>query len=243
MKSSLRFRGACAAAAAGLLIATTAALVRADGRRRRQRPARAAPAAGRSACRGPKAFRSSLDQAIRIALANNQDLNVTVNAAEASQFFLFQNMGIYDPLLTTNVLRSHTDQPTSSQSRRRRGPEERQLGCGHRLEPADALGRHVPTRTERQSRLLTNNSFANVNPALPSALSLSLSQPLLRNFGRLPTEINIEIARNTPGRVVPDSRAQRPDRHQLGRAVLLGPRVRAREPQGEARGPGRSPWS
>src|SRR6478672_5753203 len=32
----------------------------------------------------------SLDEAIRVALANNQDLNVTVNSAEASQFFLFQ---------------------------------------------------------------------------------------------------------------------------------------------------------
>ncbi len=58
----------------------------------------------------------TLDQAIRIALANNEDLNVSINAAEASQFFLFQNMGIYDPLLTSNVTRAHTDTPTSSHS-------------------------------------------------------------------------------------------------------------------------------
>src|SRR2546425_8027980 len=42
----------------------------------------------------------SLDQAIGLALANNQDLNVTVNAAESTRFSLFQTQGIYDPLVT-----------------------------------------------------------------------------------------------------------------------------------------------
>src|SRR5262249_23253317 len=56
----------------------------------------------------------SLDEAIRVALANNQDLNVSVNTAESAQFFLFQQTGIYDPLLTGNGLRSHTEFPTSS---------------------------------------------------------------------------------------------------------------------------------
>src|SRR5712691_6838017 len=56
----------------------------------------------------------SLDQAIRSALANNQDLNVTVNSAEAAQFFLFQNTGIYDPLLSANATRAHNDFPAST---------------------------------------------------------------------------------------------------------------------------------
>src|SRR6266508_3211073 len=57
----------------------------------------------------------SLDQAIGLALANNQDLNVTVNAAESTRFSLFQTQGIFDPLVTAALSRSHTKQTATSQ--------------------------------------------------------------------------------------------------------------------------------
>src|SRR5262249_57090615 len=56
----------------------------------------------------------SLEEAIRVALANNQDLNVTVNSAEAASFFLFQQSGIYDPLLQGFANRNHQEAPSSS---------------------------------------------------------------------------------------------------------------------------------
>ena len=105
-------------------------------------------------------------------------------------------MGIYDPLLTTNVLRSHTDQPTSSNLAGAEVLKNDNWDADIGLNQLTPWGGSVRFGLSG-SRLLTNNSFANVNPALPSALSLSLSQPLLRNFGRLPTEINIWIARNS----------------------------------------------
>ncbi len=195
MKSSLRFRGACAAAAAGLLIATTAALsAQTAGAVVNAQPGQRQPLAVPPP--GAEGLPLSLEQAIRIALANNQDLNVSVNASESSQFFLFQNMGIYDPLLTTNVLRSHTDQPTSSNLAGAEVLKNDNWDADIGLNQLTPWGGSVRFGLSG-SRLLTNNSFANVNPALPSALSLSLSQPLLRNFGRLPTEINIWIARNS----------------------------------------------
>ena len=140
MKSSLRFRGACAAAAAGLLIATTAALSAQTAgavvnAQPGQRQALAVPPPG------TEGLPLSLEQAIRIALANNQDLNVSVNASESSQFFLFQNMGIYDPLLTTNVLRSHTDQPTSSNLAGAEVLKNDNWDADIGLIAADALGR------------------------------------------------------------------------------------------------------
>ena len=64
---------------------------------------------------GKEGIPLTLDQAIGYALANNQDLNVTVNAAEASQFSLFSNYGIYDPLLQAFGTRAHNEQPTASQ--------------------------------------------------------------------------------------------------------------------------------
>ena len=195
MKSSFMFRGTCAAAAAGLLIATAGSLqaqstgttVSAQPGQRAGMPVPAPESDG---------LHLSLDQAIRIALANNQDLNVSVNTAQSSQFFLFQNMGIYDPLLTTNVTRSHTDTPTSSNLAGADVLKNDNWDAGIGLNQLTPWGGTVQFGFTG-SRNLTNNSFASVNPALPAGLSLGLSQPLLRNFGRLPTEIGIETARNT----------------------------------------------
>ncbi len=194
MKSSLRFRGVGAVATAALLIAATgSAPAQTAGAVVSARPGERTPMAVPAP--GAEGLPLSLDQAIRIALANNQDLNVSVNSAEASQFYLFQNKGIYDPLLTTNVTRFHTDTPTSSELAGADVLKNDTWDAGIGLNQLTPWGGTVQFGLTG-SRNLTNNSFASVNPALPSGLSLGLSQPLLRNFGRLPTEINIETARN-----------------------------------------------
>jgi outer membrane protein len=138
----------------------------------------------------------TLDQAIRIALAGNEDLNVTINTAEATQFFLFQNMGIYDPLLTSNVTRAHTDAPQSSQLGGAAVLRNDTWDAGIGIQQLTPWGGTVQGGLVG-SRDASNNSFATTNPALTAGLSLQISQPLLRNFGRLPTELNIETARNT----------------------------------------------
>ena len=43
----------------------------------------------------------------------------------------------------------------------------------------------------------TNSTFVDVNPAIPANLFFGINQPLLRNFGRIPTELNIMTSRNT----------------------------------------------
>jgi outer membrane protein TolC len=137
----------------------------------------------------------SLTDAIRLALANNEDLNVTVNVAESSQFFLFQNTGIYDPLLTGNGLRSHQELPTSSQ-----------------LSGGTVIKTDVASGTAQVSQLTpwggvfslgfsgdrtkTSSSFQTINPAFGSNLVLGISQPILRNFGINVTNLNINTARN-----------------------------------------------
>ena len=195
MKSSFLFRGVGAAVAAALLIEAPAALygqstpavVSAQPGQRGGVPMPAVDAEG---------MHLTLDQAIRIALANNQDLNVTVNAAEASQFFLFQNMGIYDPLLTNTVNRRHTDTPTSSQLAGAEVLTDDTWDAGIGISQLTPWGGTVAFGLTG-SYSLTNNSFVDVNPAIPAGLAFNINQPLLRNFGRLPTEINIETARNT----------------------------------------------
>jgi outer membrane protein TolC len=138
----------------------------------------------------------SLDQAIRSALANNQDLNVTVNSAEAAQFFLFQNTGIYDPLVSANATRAHNDLPASTS-----------LSGTTTIARSDTVdaGVHVSQLTPWGgtyslgfvgTRTLSNSQFALLNPSLTSGLSLGVSQPLLRNFGMRATNIRIDTARN-----------------------------------------------
>src|SRR5262245_13841332 len=193
MKRSLGFPGVGAAAAAVLLITTgvlsaqtpEAAVSAQPG----QRQAMEVPAAEADG------VHLTLEQAIRIALSNNEDLNVTINTAQASQFFLFQNMGIYDPLLTSNVTRSHTDSPTSSQLGGGAVVRSDTWDAGIGIQQLTPWGGTV-TGGLVGSRDATNNSFATVNPALTAGLSLQVSQPLLRNFGRVPTELNIDTARN-----------------------------------------------
>ncbi len=201
MKTSFLIRGMCAVAAAGFLAAAPGVL-----RAQQTAPQTATPAVvsaqpgqrGGATAPPPESdgLHLTLDQAIRIALANNQDLNVTVNQAQASQFFLFQQTGIYDPLLTNNVLRRHTDTPTSSQLAGADVLKNDSWDANIGLSQLTPWGGAVDFGLVG-TYAFTNNQFVDVNPAMTAGLSVALNQPLLRNFGRLPTEINIDTARNT----------------------------------------------
>jgi len=220
MKRSLGFWGIAAAVAALIVIAPAgAAFAQTTGTPTQQLPSAAqkppavaatastpqpsvvsAQPGGRQPMEMPPAqpdgVHLTLDEAIRIALADNEDLDVSVNAAEASQFFLFQNMGIYDPIALSSVTRQHTDTPTSSALAGgavvRNDTWDGSIGV-QQLTPWGGTFNFGLVG----QRDITNNSFATVNPALTAGLSIAVSQPLLRNFGRLPTELNIETARNT----------------------------------------------
>jgi outer membrane protein TolC len=138
----------------------------------------------------------SLDQAIGLALANNQDLNVTVNAAESTRFSLFQTQGIFDPLVSASVSRSHTEQPATSTL------------VGANVNTSDftdaraQVSQLAPTGGTftlgfAGNKTTTNSTFSFVNPSYSSGLTLSMNQPLLRSFGSRTTTWLIRIARNT----------------------------------------------
>jgi outer membrane protein TolC len=138
----------------------------------------------------------SLDQAIGLALANNQDLNVTINTAEAFRFSLFQTVGIYDPLVTASVSRSHSEQPATS------ALVGASVNTSDFTDARAQVAQLAPTGgiftlgfTGNKST--TNSTFFFVNPSYSSGLTLSMNQPLLRNFGPRTTNWLIHIARNT----------------------------------------------
>jgi len=154
-----------------------------------ERVARALPEAS------AEGIRLSLDEAVALAIANNQDLNVSVNAAAASGFVLFSNMGIFDPLAEAQINRSHSEQPAST------------LLAGAQVNAVDStdfsarVTQLVPTGGTfslglAANRTSTNSAFFFVNPSYASGLTLSFNQPLLRNFGRDATTWLIRSARN-----------------------------------------------
>src|ERR1700716_660798 len=51
----------------------------------------------------------SLSQAVTLAVANNEDQYVSVNAAESFEYLTLQYKGIFDPLVTAAVSRSHAE--------------------------------------------------------------------------------------------------------------------------------------
>jgi outer membrane protein TolC len=138
----------------------------------------------------------SLDQAIGLALSNNQDLGVTVNAAEASRYFLFQNYGIYDPLLQAFGTRAHNEQPSSSQLSGAAVLSNDTSDGGGQVSQLVPWGGTF-TLGFSGNRTKTNSTFYDINPSFSAGLTASVNQPLLRNFGQLATNWLIETARNT----------------------------------------------
>src|SRR5436309_1743263 len=113
MKRFPKFRAVRAALLAAGLLGVTAPTIAQPASTLSARPGERAPRPLPPAASG--GIRLSLDEAVALAVANNQDLNVSVNAAEASRWVLFSNTGIFDPLAEASVLRSHTEQPATSQ--------------------------------------------------------------------------------------------------------------------------------
>ena len=194
MKRLPKFRAALAVlGAAGLLglaplaTAQTGAVISA---RPGERTPRALPEAG------AEGVRLSLNEAVALAIANNQDLNVSVNTAEASRYVLFSNLGIFDPLAEASIVRAHDETPAASSL------------VGAEVSTRDTT--NFSTRVTQLAptggtfslglaidRTAQNSSFFFVNPAYNSGLTFSFSQPLLRNFGRDTTTWLIRTARNS----------------------------------------------
>ena len=155
-----------------------------------ERPPKALPEAG------PEGFRLSLDEAVALAVANNQDLNVSVNTAEASRYVLFSNMGIFDPLAEASLLRSHTETPATSQLVGANVSTRDATDFSTRITQLAPTG-GVFSLGLAVDRTSQNSTFFFVNPAYTSGLTFSFSQPLLRNFGRDSTTWLIRTSRNS----------------------------------------------
>ena len=139
----------------------------------------------------------SLEDAIAQALANNTDLAVARIAAERSTFDVAASRGAFDPTFSVQTSFLRQVMPVSSliggaasgrltQESLVVGPEVSGVlpSLGTRYEFA--------LSTQRQT---SDNQFVTLNPQFPTALSLNVTQPLLRGLRVDEPRHRIEVAR------------------------------------------------
>jgi outer membrane protein TolC len=143
----------------------------------------------------PRAMHLTLDNAIKTAMERNVGIQLQRYTTEMAGESLRSQYGLFDWLGTSSLSHSSSETPTSS----------RLQSTAQRLTIWDfGVQQVIPTGGNyrlsfNNDRSATAGGFVIRNPTFDSNLGLSLSQPLLRNFGVDITRRGITIARNTLG--------------------------------------------
>lgn len=136
-------------------------------------------------------IRLPLEQAVELALRRNLGLVVERFSREQARQGIFQNLGIYDLLAAADVRHTDSRIPTASSLEASQFEEDRADLSLTQLLPSGAVASFAWNNRRTES----NSQFAAINPSYRSSPTFSLTQPLLRDFGRLTTERNLMIAR------------------------------------------------
>lgn len=135
----------------------------------------------------------SLDDAIRLALANNTSVRLDHTQIEDAQYALIGALAPFDPALATSfsAFRSISQADTSLAGAPKVDSlsQTTQLGITQTLE----TGTNYSVLFDN-NRSTTNDSFVTVNPAFETFLSFNVTQPLLRGAGLFINRAPILIA-------------------------------------------------
>jgi len=135
----------------------------------------------------------TLDDGVRLALANNTDILLDHSRIDFAQNNLGRAHAPFDPLATSSFADTRAKSLTTSQLQG--------ASILNNLTQTTQLGyqQTFPTGTSFQTafsanKFSTNSSFNTVNPSLATAVQFTVTQPLLRNFGLFPNRAPILIA-------------------------------------------------
>jgi outer membrane protein TolC len=124
----------------------------------------------------------SLDEAVKRALENNADIVVERYNPQLSEQSVRSALGYYDPYLTGTYTRTSSDaKGTSAFSGGAIVNTKQDVWNLGATVPIAPTGGNVQLGFNN-SRVDTNNSFSSFNPVFNSRLTLSLTQPLLRDL-------------------------------------------------------------
>jgi outer membrane protein len=141
----------------------------------------------------------SLKQAIYIGLSNNPNVKVAELDPLASEEAVEVANGAFDPALTSEDDIEKSVVPVSSpfQVVGSRAFTNKLYDWNFGLNKASALTNGTFGITFDNERASSNSTFASINPSYVPQLALSVSQPLLRNFGWNFATINVRIAESS----------------------------------------------
>ncbi|HLM55451.1 MAG TPA: TolC family protein [Pyrinomonadaceae bacterium] len=160
-------------------------------------PARPLPSAERVGVDVADQVALSLNDAIAMALQNNNDIDGSRINVEVAEFNLTAARGVYDPVISSESYYESRTTPTSSTIAG---------GLNGSVTQTDATGAArvgglVPwgggayQLDFSSTRLTTNNQNVTLNPQFPSALTFTYTQPILRGFRFDNNRRQIEIAK------------------------------------------------
>jgi outer membrane protein len=144
----------------------------------------------------PEARGLTLKEAIYIAIQNNPSLKASQLDPIASMETVRQANGTFDPNLTAqgDIEKSVVPVTSALQAPGSTAFVQKFYDWNFGLNKVSSITNGTWGITFDNDRSLSNSSFAGVNPAYVPQLELSLSQPLLQNFGWQFATINVRIA-------------------------------------------------
>ena len=140
----------------------------------------------------PTQSRLTLDDAVRIALESNYDIQVASYNPAVDITRIVEAQAAFDAVFFTNIVKNHVDRPSGSQLTAT-SLDVFQSSYGVRK----LLGSGMTVSGQYQlNRTSTTLSFQGVNPEYTSNLVLEMRQPMLRGFGIDYNRSLILISRN-----------------------------------------------
>ncbi len=144
----------------------------------------------------PNARGLTLKEAIYIALQNNPALKAISLDPVASTETIRQANGTFDPNLTAqgDIVKSTAPTTSALQTGGSDAFTQKYYDWNFGINKVSAITNGTWGATFNNDRALNNSRFSAVNPSYTPNLAMSLSQPLLQNFGWKFATINVQIA-------------------------------------------------
>ncbi|HSL53063.1 MAG TPA: TolC family protein [Pyrinomonadaceae bacterium] len=139
----------------------------------------------------------SLNEAIRLALENNNDIRTSRIDVEKAEYNLTASRGAYDPKLFSEAYFERTSTPVASFLSGSENGSLKQKDFTSRIGLSGLAPKFGGTYEAQLSstRLSSNNFFNALDPAMSQRLSFSYTQPLVRGRKTDDTRRQIEIAK------------------------------------------------
>ena len=164
-------------------------------------PVRPLPDANRVGVDVANQLPMTLEEAITLALRNNNNIDVSRNTVQIAEYNLRAARGVYDPLIASENFYESATTPTASAI----GGAVNGAVTQTRMFNSAGVTGFSPffggeySANFNSSRTTTSNTNSFLNPQYPSGITFTYTQPLFRNFRFDNNRRQIEIARKTLG--------------------------------------------